>query len=153
MWTNRPELWWAAEASHRPPSSRARVVDGYLRLGSGEGSRTCAAPSVQRAHIVRWIELNGWRLAEVFEDPGDVCGSPPMLRRAVDRVESHETDGLIVARLDVIACSLSDVVAAIERIRAARGTLVSVCDGIDFSGANGQRLLQLLISLADKRPR
>lgn len=72
------------------------------------------------------------------------------LREAVERVESRESDGLVVARLRNLGSSLEEAVAVLERIRAAGGAFVSVCDGIDLSGSHGCLVMRLLLSVLDR---
>jgi hypothetical protein len=57
----------------------------------------------------------------------DTSGSDG-LDEALGHVESGETDGLVVARLADPGSDLSEAVAAIDRTRAAGGTLLSVSD-------------------------
>jgi len=87
----------------------------------------------------------------MFEEPAQ-NGSPdarPALDQALARVESRESDGVVVARLQDLGSSLGDALRAIERIQAAGGTFVSVCDGIDLGTATGRLILRLLLSVAD----
>jgi DNA invertase Pin-like site-specific DNA recombinase len=72
-----------------------------------------------------------------------------LLAEALQRVESHETDGLVVTRLTHLGRSLEDALAAIERIQAAGGRFVSVCDAIDLSTPTGRLTLPLLLSILD----
>jgi DNA invertase Pin-like site-specific DNA recombinase len=72
------------------------------------------------------------------------------LQRALERVESHESDGLIVARFSHLGTTLDDALVAIERIHAAGGRFASVADGIDLDTANGRLLLRLLLSVVDQ---
>jgi DNA invertase Pin-like site-specific DNA recombinase len=72
------------------------------------------------------------------------------LTTALERVESRETDGLIVARFSHLGATLDDALAAIERIHAAGGRFASVADGIDLDTPNGRLLLRLLLSVVDQ---
>lgn len=90
-------------------------------------------------------------MAHMFEERAQ-SGSPdarPALDQALARVESRESDGVIVARLQDLGSSLGDALRAIERIQAAGGTFVSVCDGIDLGTATGRLIMRLLLSVAD----
>ena len=134
----------------RPPSlSRRRTVlaDGYISSAAIDG------PSglwVQRHHITRWADAHGWRLARVVEElmVSDLPARRAALRAALERVESGESDGVVVARLKNIGSSLVEAVDTIERIQAAGGTFVSVCDGIDLGTPSGRLILPLLVSVA-----
>ena len=112
-----------------------------------ETGRHCPAPaSIERGHLTRWVARRGWRVGRIFEETcspslGDGDGR---LDEALARVESHESDGLVVARLQHLGRSLGEAVAAIERISAAGGRFVSVCDGLDLGTPRGRLLLRLL---------
>lgn len=129
---------------------RPMCVDGYVRSDSGR--RSFASPTdIDTGQIVRWAHARGWHVRGLFAEP---CSMPvtdegSLLRVALERVESHETDGLVVARLTHLGRSLSDAVRALERIAAAGGTFVSVRDGIDFETSTGRVILRLLVSIVD----
>lgn len=87
----------------------------------------------------------GWRLARILRHQS---GSD-RLDEALLRIESGETDGLIVARLADLGPNLSEAVAAIDRIRAAGGTLLSIGDAIELGPNTGALIWRLLVSLAE----
>jgi Resolvase, N terminal domain len=124
------------------------VVDGYVRP-SGDGPWTPSSAAIQRGQIARWAAARGWRLGRVFEEPPSLglADARPLLAEALDRVESRESDGIAIARLHHIGCSLGQALSAIERIQAAGGTFVSICDGIDLSTPTGRLILRLLLSM------
>ena len=64
-------------------------------------------------------------------------------------MESRESDGLVVARLRNLGSSLEEAVAVLERIQAAGGRFVSVCDGIDLGASNGHSILRLLLTVLE----
>jgi DNA invertase Pin-like site-specific DNA recombinase len=74
-----------------------------------------------------------------------------LLRRAVERVESRESDGVVVARVTHLGRSLEETIAAVERIEAAGGRFVSVCDGVDLGTASGRLVLRVLLSVLEWR--
>jgi Resolvase, N terminal domain len=129
---------------------RTQLADGYVFSADGEEPRGLDSAWLQRREISRWADRHGWRLARVVEEPV-VAGSCPRrvaLREALERVESRESDGIVVARLNRVGGSLDDALDAIERIQAAGGTFVSVCDGIDLGTPAGRLILRLLLSVA-----
>jgi DNA invertase Pin-like site-specific DNA recombinase len=93
----------------------------------------------------------GWRVGRLFEEPADarLADRRSLLRDALERVESRESDGLVVARFKNLGSSLEDAVAALERIQAAGGRFVSVCEGIDLGGSTGYPILRLLLSVLE----
>jgi DNA invertase Pin-like site-specific DNA recombinase len=72
-----------------------------------------------------------------------------MLMEALQRVESGQSQGIVVAKLDRFGRSLVDGLANIERIRAANGTFVSVQDGLDLSTPTGKLILRIMFSMAE----
>jgi hypothetical protein len=71
------------------------------------------------------------------------------LSAALERVESRQSDGLVVAGLKHLGLSLDEAVAALERISAAGGRFVSISDGIDLGTPTGRTVLRLLLALHD----
>lgn len=122
---------------------RVVVVDGYVpsvrRLD--RGLRTA---DVYRGQIRSWVASRGWRVGRMFDESS--------LQQALERVESHESDGLIVARFSHLGPSLECALAAIERIQAAGGKFATVADGVDLDTPTGRLLLRLLLSVVDHHP-
>jgi hypothetical protein len=141
-----PRAWEVAIGADQRRRWRVLLADGYISVPAGGSSVT----SIHRHHIVRWADGHGWRLARVVEEP--VPAEPGDRRaglgQAVERVESRESDGLVVARMKSIGSSLEEALDAIERIQAAGGRFVSVCDGVDLGTRDGQLALRLLVSVA-----
>ncbi len=125
---------------------RAIIVDGYVC--SSTASCWCATPaSIDRGHIERLAAGRGWRIGRMFEQsPRErLASNTTFLDQALERVESRESDGLVVARLNQLGRSLAAAVGAIERISAAGGRFVSVCDGVDLDTESGRLVLRLLL--------
>src|SRR5262249_4696444 len=118
------------------------IVDGYVRVSqvSGRGGARFISPIVQREQIEAWAKAHGAVVGEVHEelDESGARADRPLLLRAIERVETKECDGVVVAKLDRFGRSLVDSLAAIERIRKAGGTFVSVQDGLDLSTDTGK---------------
>jgi hypothetical protein len=125
---------------------RSVIVDGYVRVSTR--SAWCATPaSIDRGHIARLAAARGWRIGRMFEESPEerLATATTLLDEALERVESSESDGLVVARLRHLGRSLGGAVAAVERISAAGGRFVSVCDGVDLDTASGRLVLRLLL--------
>jgi site-specific DNA recombinase len=73
----------------------------------------------------------------------------PGLTEALRRVEAHETDGIVVAKLDRFARSLTAALEAIQRVDRAGGTVVSVAEGIDPGTPAGKMMVRLLLVFAE----
>ena len=106
---------------------------------------------MQRDQIEAWAQMQGASLGEVFEelDESGARSDRPLLNRAIQRVERGESNGVVVAKLDRFGRSLIDALAAIERIRAAGGTFVSVQDGLDLSTDTGKLVARIMFSMAE----
>jgi hypothetical protein len=88
------------------------LVDGYARSGYEDG-RSPRVVEIHQRGIRQWVERRGWRLGRMRDE----CS----LAEAIERIESRESDGLVVARISHLGSSLEDGLAAIERIEAAGG--------------------------------
>lgn len=131
--------------------SRYRVVEGYVSAQVHERVGSSYWSWIERRRIAFWAAARGWRLAGMLEEEriGGSVGGRTVLDAALERVESGETDGLVVARLSHVGASLDEALRAIERVQAAGGTFVSVCDHIDLSTANGRQIVRILSAVAD----
>lgn len=129
------------------------VLDGYIRVsqvGGRHGARFIS-PSVQREEIEAWTSSHHAVLGEVFEELDESGGRAdrPLLMRAIERVESGESGGVIVAKLDRFGRSVVDGLQSIARIEGAGGTFVSVQDGFDLSTPTGKLVLRILFSVGE----
>jgi site-specific DNA recombinase len=128
------------------PNWHVRV--SYVR---GRTGGSFISPAVQRESIERWCKANGAVLGHVFEELDESGGRQdrPLLLEALSRIESGFSQGLVVEKLDRFGRSLIHSLLAIERIRAAGGTFVSVADGFDLSTETGKYVLGILLSTAE----
>ena len=99
------------------------LLDGYIRVsqvGGRHGARFIS-PSVQREEIEAWTSSHNAVLGEVFEELDESGGRAdrPLLMQAIERVESGESDGMIVAKLDRFGRSVIDGLRSIARIEGA----------------------------------
>jgi hypothetical protein len=117
------------------------IVDGYVPSVRKLDKGSRAAPLYQ-GQIRSWVASRRWRVGRMLDES--------TLEYALERVESGESDGLIVVRFSHLGCSLEDALAAIERIQAAGGRFATVADGIDLDTPNGRLLLRLLLSVVDQ---
>jgi DNA invertase Pin-like site-specific DNA recombinase len=132
---------------------RTVYVDGYVRVsrvGARRGERFIS-PVVQEELIRAWTSARGMPLLEVFVelDESGRRRDRPLLERALCRVEDGVSDGIVVARLDRFGRSLSDGLAAIDRITRAGESFFAAQDGLDASTDSGRLVLRILFSIAE----
>src|SRR3954447_2740417 len=112
------------------------MFDGYVRVSqvAGRFGDSFISPIVQRDQIEGWALSRGETIGEIFEelDESGARSDRPLLMKAIKRIETGESRGLVVAKLDRFGRSLRDGLAAIQRIRDADGVFVSVQDGLDL---------------------
>jgi site-specific DNA recombinase len=125
---------------------------GYVRVSrvAGRDGDSFISPSVQRERIEAQAKAGGHKLVDVLTDL-DQPGSKyerPAFQNALAMVERGEVDGVIVYALDRFARSLPDAVAALDRLEAAGGVLVSVRDSLDTSTPTGRFARTLMLALA-----
>jgi DNA invertase Pin-like site-specific DNA recombinase len=135
-------------------ASEQLSVDGYIRVSQVGGRRgeRFISPAVQRELIESWAAASGVRVLEVFEEldeSGRRANRRLLLDRALERVESGISQGIVVSKVTRFGRSLLSGVAAIERVRLAGGRFVSVLDGLDTGTDTGRLVLHILLSLAE----
>ena len=137
-----------------PHRAGIHVVDGYISTSTPPGIGQAQWEALQRSQIAAWTAGQAWCIARMVEEhepgPGSDPPPSPALAQAIRRVESGETDGIIVSRLRAVGFTLVDAAGVVERIHAAGGVFVSVSDGIDLSRPAGRPVLRLLLSLLDQ---
>src|SRR6266496_2175218 len=130
-------------------------MDGYIRVSrvSGRAGQSYISPKVQRDKITGWSKLHEVRLGQVVVEE-DVSGAKPVEERALggllQRVERGESDGIITFKLSRFGRGALETLQAVERIRNARGRLVTVEDGVDSAKPGGRLLLTVLAGLAEE---
>ena len=128
-------------------------LDGYVRVSrvGGRSGERFISPDVQRERIAAKAKLEGHSVAKVHEDldlPG-THSRRPGLQAALERVEQGKVDGIIVARLDRFGRSAIDIHRNLERIREAKGTLLTAAENIDTSTSIGRFFLSITAAFAE----
>lgn len=128
-------------------------VDGYIRVSQvrDRGGESFISPDVQRERIEAWAAHRGAQVAEwhVDLDQSGARDDRPGLLAAVERVEAGLTEGIVVAKLDRFARSLTGALEAIQRVHGAGGIVVSDAEGIDPSTPAGKMMMRLLLVIAE----
>ena len=130
-----------------------KTYDGYVRVSDTRGREDdLRSPDQQRDRIVKWVALHDdkIRLGEVFVEL-DVSGGKmarPELDKALARIASGASDGLIVAKLDRFGRTM-DASRAIKEIEAAGAELVSVQENWDTSTTAGKFSRTMMLAIAE----
>jgi DNA invertase Pin-like site-specific DNA recombinase len=93
-------------------------------------------------------ERFAWRLFETVHDrdSGRICERPG-LRYALDRIVGRDADGLVVADLRGLGCSIVDLAALLAWLRDAHATFIALDLGLDTSTPEGYQVASTLIAL------
>jgi DNA invertase Pin-like site-specific DNA recombinase len=116
-------------------------VDAYIRvsrLGDRKvGSGSFISPEEQLKAIQDECQRSRLSVMETWEELDESGGNSkrPLWNKAIERVESRATRGIVVWRFDRFARSGKDALAAIDRIERSGGTLYSASEKTDNSVA------------------
>jgi DNA invertase Pin-like site-specific DNA recombinase len=128
-------------------------LDAYIRVSkvAGREGESFISPQVQRERIESWAQAHEHTLT--WHEPElDVSGgtmSRPVFDRIMERVQSGQTDGVIVAKLDRFARTLVGALGTLEEFERHGAVLVSVADNIDLSTPMGKAFLRILLVFAE----
>lgn len=120
------------------------------RVGGREGD-SFISPDVQRKQIESYCSTYGLRLGEWYEEL-DVSGGTTnrkLLNEAIRRVESGDSGGIIVAKLDRFARNVREGLDSIERISNAGGRFICVEQQFDTGTPQGRFFLTLMLAFAE----
>ncbi|MET4781855.1 recombinase family protein [Glaciihabitans sp. UYNi722] len=129
-------------------ASQARKVVAYMRTSTDEQDNGI---EVQRDAIRRAAEFYGWEIIQEFEDK--VSGGVDLAKRprgalALGMVREGLADALVVAKLDRLSRSVPDFGRILEDARKEGWGVVVLDPNIDTTSANGELVLNVLISVA-----
>lgn len=125
-------------------------VIGYVRVSTDEQADSGAGLAAQRQAIEAECARRGWTLAEVIEDAGYSARNlkRPGIARALELLDSHQADGLIVAKLDRLSRSMIDFTGLMDRAQRKGWDLVALDMGVDTSTPQGEMLANVLATFA-----
>ncbi|MEO7573340.1 MAG: recombinase family protein [Acidimicrobiales bacterium] len=120
------------EPGTEQPPKRLRLV-AYLRVSTDRQAEHGQGLDIQERAIRRWARAQDHRIVEVLRDEG-VSGSKdaadrPGLTAALDLVERHKADGVVVYRLDRLARSLTVQEAVLGHVWRHSGRVFAVDTG------------------------
>lgn len=129
---------------HQPP----RAI-GYLRVSTDEQVDSGLGLAAQRAAIVAEAERRGWQL-ELVEEEGrsgkDL--NRPVLAAALDRLDRHGADVLVVSRLDRLSRSVHDFSGLLKRAERRGWSVVCSDLGVDTSTPTGELMATVVAGTA-----
>ena len=134
------------------PKRIAKPLDIYVRVSDvrGRAGDAFISPKDQEQRCRALATARGYEVGLVFEEL-DVSGGSmrrPRLDEAVARIESGDSAGIIVAKLDRFSRTLVGGLQTLERINDLGGAVI-VADGeFDTSTATGELVLHMMLSLA-----
>lgn len=128
-------------------------LDAYIRV-SRVGKRSgesFISPQIQRERCEGVALAGGHRIIAWHEDLDESGGKAdrPGFQKALERIESGQTAGIVVARLDRFARSVADAATAMKRIESADGALLVAESSLDTSTSFGRFAMHMMLAMAE----
>ena len=135
------------DAAPMPP------LDGYLRVSQvgGRSGERFQSPDAQRDAIEGWAKAHGVKIGQIHEDLDRSGGTMdrPGMNLALKRIEQGASGGIIVAKLDRFARTVTGGLQTIHDLHAKGARVVSVAESIDPATPIGRAMLGLLLIMAE----
>lgn len=125
-----------------------RVV-GYTRVSTEEQAKSGLGMEAQEKKIRAYAELFDLDLVAIIADEG-ISGKTmnrPGLHEVCDLLERKDVQGVIVAKLDRLTRSVSDLGIMVKTL-FEKAELFSVSEQVDTRSAAGRLVLNVLVSVA-----
>lgn len=137
----------------RSRTALAGTVVAYVRVSTDEQVASGAGLEAQRQAIESEAARRGWTIVEWHADEGISGGKDvhqrPGLAAAVAAVEQGVASTVLVAKTDRVARGLRTLLAVLDRVERAGGSVVSVDGTIDTSTAAGRFQTQIMGSVSE----
>lgn len=140
---------FASTAKKRGTSHGVRVL-GYAS-GSGRGGAASRELRRQAEVIARDCKRRRLHLLEMVSErePSNCKGlGRPGLAYVLDRIATHEADGLVVAELSRLTPSVAELGTIIELLARSKARLVAAAHGLDTQCEAGRLAANLLIEVS-----
>lgn len=127
----------------------ARDVIGYVRVGSLEPRQSRPGRRAQRDVIEAECRRRGWKLVAIEQDvrSGRTLRRPGLLR-ALEACRRGDADAIVVARLDRLTYSASDLARIVAECESSDIGLVALDVGLDLETDAGRRLAVVMAEAA-----
>src|SRR5262245_19101499 len=124
----------------------------YFRVSSEAQADSGLGLEAQRQRIAAYCQMQGRRLAQVFEDPGISGGKPLASRPAGGKLLAAARKGkslVIVAKLDRLFRSVADAATVIVDFDKKGIQLVALAEGFDTTNPYGRAMAQMASVFAE----
>ncbi len=130
-------------------TDRTRAL-GYVRVSLEKQAADGVSLDAQRARIEAYAKLYEVDLIDVTVETGSGKSlDRPALQRTLVRLAAGDADALIVARLDRLTRSVTDLGALVADAFGPRGAaLLSVTEQVDTRTASGRLVLNVIASIS-----
>ena len=122
----------------------------YLRVSTTQQAASGLGIEAQRERTAAYAVSKGWRHVEILDNavsgtttPGKRLG----LSQALELLDTHQADVLIVSSLDRLSRSVRDVLDLADRARRNDWSLAILDLGVDTTHATGRFLLTVLAAI------
>jgi site-specific DNA recombinase len=141
------KLKQARRRKHVPPVRTSRVV-AYIRVSTARQVLEGHSLEAQQAQLEAYARLHDLEIVSIESDAGESASSleRPGLKRALERLDRFEAQGILVVKLDRLTRSVQDFCDLIDTyFRDGTCALMSVSESIDTSTAAGRLVLNVLM--------
>jgi DNA invertase Pin-like site-specific DNA recombinase len=130
-----------------------RNLIGYVRVAPRERATERPSMDDQRAAIAAAVDRRGDRLIGVEEDvrSGRTLRRPG-LRAAIAACRAGDADGILVARLDRLTYSVTDLAELVKGAVGDGYTLIALDPEMDLEAAGGRTVAEVLATAASWQP-
>jgi len=132
------------------PSDRPVRAAVYRRVSTLEQEEEGHSLDEQLARAKRYVEDNGWVLAEIYTDVySGKSGKRKALRRLEKAVIAGEVDVIVIDRIDRLYRNLLGLLRMVKLLNEYGVALVSVSERVGFDTPWGRLVLNVLGALAE----
>lgn len=126
---------------------------GYIRVSKvgDRGGDSYISPELQRKQIANYAAARSHEVIEWVKDENQsgTRWTRPGFQRALEAVRDGRADGIICAKLDRFARSVTDGRRALQELKTYDGELVLVTENLDTTTAMGNAMFTILLAFAE----